>query len=231
MPEPNAVCHLPTSVEMKKVMKKTFSFLSRYQTATQGWLLGLALLTGTVACAQTNYVRNPDFERPLGPDNWQIVYVGASSESDFFIHGRTTLAHRDKVFGTWDGNYFGLHFRPYTDAPMEAYATQVVSNLTAGTTYTVTAWMTQFQCDLVGSSQVWMEAIGATTASTPYVYGYLHCANTDNNGWASYSLNVPATAGGTIEVRLHYKKPAYTANRKWLSALDAFYDEVSVTPP
>jgi len=211
-------------------MKNTFLSSSRYQLAARGWLFGLALLTGVVASAQTNYVRNPDFEQPLGPDNWQIVYVGTSSESDFWMHGRTTLAHRDKVFGTWDGNYFGLHFRPYTDAPVEAYATQVVSNLTAGATYTVSAWMTQFQCDQVTKQDVYMEAIGATSASTDMIRSYIHCVNEDTNGWVNASVNVPATANGTIEVRLHYSKPAFTASRKWLSALDGFYDEVSVTP-
>lgn len=211
-------------------MKNTFLFSSRYQLAARGWLFGLVWLTAVMVSAQTNYVRNPDFERPLGPDNWQIVYVGNSSASDFMIHGRSTLAHRDKVFGAWDGNYFGLQFKPYTDAPMEAYATQVVSNLTAGATYTVTAWMTQFQCDLVAKSQVYMQAIGMTSASTPYVVGYIHCGTESTNGWAAYSVNVKATVNGTIEVRLYYNKPSYTANRKWLSALDAFYDDVSVTP-
>jgi len=229
MAEPKTI--LQTFAETKTVMKRNAVLSSRCQLATQGCLLILVLLTGVMVQAQpTNYVRNPDFEKPLGPDNWQIVYVGASSESDFYLHGRTTLAHRDKVFGTWDGNYFGLHFRPYTDAPVEAYATQTVSNLTAGATYTVTAWMTQFQCDLVDKNQVYLQAIGATTAATDYVYGYTHCGQTDTNGWRALSVNVPATANGTIEVRLRYKKVASTANQKWLSALDAFYDEVSVTP-
>jgi hypothetical protein len=210
-------------------MKNVFLFSSRCPLATHRWLLSLALLTGSWAGAQ-NFVRNPDFERPLGPDNWNIVYVGASSESDFYMHGRTTIAHRDKVFGTWDGNYFGLHFRPYTDAPMEAYATQIVSNLTAGVTYTVTAWMTQFQADNINNSDVYMQAIGGTTASTPNVYGYLHSGNTDYNGWLSYSVNVTANSSGQIEVRLRYKKNSYTSGQKWLSAIDAFYDHVSVMP-
>jgi hypothetical protein len=176
-------------------------------------------------------VRNPDFEQPLGLDNWQIVYVGASSESDFYLHGRTTLAHRDRIFGTWEGNYFGLHFRPYTDNLMEAYATQTVSNLTAGATYTVTAWMTQFEPDQVLKSDVYMQAIGGTTASTPYIYGYTHIpGGGDTNGWRGHSVNVTANSSGQIEVRLRYKKSSLTSGAKWISAIDAFYDHVSVMP-
>jgi len=212
-------------------MKKTFLSSSRYPLAARGWLLGLVLLTAVMASAQTNYVRNPDFDQPLGPDNWQIVYVGTSSESDFFIHGRSTLAHRDKVFGTWDGNYFGLHFKPYTDAPMEAYATQTVSNLTAGASYVITAWMVLHYESGVGKVNIWLEALGggAPTASDPCT-GFVRGANYDTNGWCNVSVTNTATANGTIEVRLHYQKPGFTANRKWLSAIDAFFDEVSVTP-
>jgi hypothetical protein len=214
---------------LKRLMKNDCLFSSRCPFAIPAWLLSWVLLTGSWAGAQ-NFVRNPDFEQPLRPDNWSIVYVGASSESDFYMHGRTTLAHRDKVFGTWDGNYFGLHFRPYTDSPMEAYATQTVSNLTAGTTYTVTAWMTQFQGDIVDASQVYMQAIGGSTASTPYILGFTHLDQTDTNGWRGHSVNVTANSRGQIEVRLRYKKPGYTSNQKWLSAIDAFYDHVSVMP-
>jgi len=212
-------------------MKNTFLSSSRYQLAGRGWLFGMVLLTAAMASAQTNYVRNPDFDQPLGPDNWQIVYVSTSSESDFMIHGRSTIAHRDKVFGTWDGNYFGLHFKPYTDAPMEAYATQTVSNLTALANYVVTAWMALHYESGIGKVNMTLEAQGdGSLAVSDPCAGWTRGDSYDTNGWAAYSVTVPASANGTIEVRLHYQKPAYTANRKWLSAIDGFFDEVSVTP-
>jgi len=219
-------------------MTNTFLSSARYQLVARGWLFGLVLLTAVLASAQTNYVSNPDFDQPLRPDNWQIVYVGASSESDFWIHGRSTLAHRDKVFGTWDGNYFGLHFKPYTDAPLEAYATQIVSNLTASANYVVTAWMALHYQSGFGKVNMTVEAQGdgALAVSDP-CGGWIRADTVnpvtgtyDTNGWAAYSVTVPASANGTIEVRLHYQKPGYTANRKWLSAIDGFFDEVSVTP-
>jgi hypothetical protein len=212
-------------------MKNASPLSSRWSLAARGWLLSLALLTAGWADAQ-NFVRNPDFNWPLGPDNWTIVYPD-SSEAEFYIHDRTTFAHRDKVYGTWDGNYFGLHFRPYTCGLMEAYATQVVSNLTQGASYVVSAWMVQFRSEYVTKLQVWLEAVGgpngAISKVTPYVTGYAY----NNNGWARYSVTNTAGPGGRIEVRLHCKVVSGTVNSgttpKWLSE-DAFYDQVSVMP-
>ena len=220
---------------MKKFMKNKPLFSTRCPLAANRWLLSLALLAGSWAGAQ-NFVRNPDFEQPIGPDNWNIVYVGASSASDFYIHGRTTWAHRDKVFGTWEGNYFGLHFRPYTDSLMEAYASQVVSNLTPSVTYVVTAWPVLFYEAGVVKVRMWLEALGAgAPASSPYAGGWLRNdadtgAGYETNGWRGMSVTQTASPAGTIEVRLHYNKFASTANQKWLSALDGFFDHVSVMP-
>jgi hypothetical protein len=210
-------------------MKNVSLFSPRSPLAARGWLLSLALLTGSWAGAQ-NFVRNPDFESPLGPDNWTIVYVSSSSESDFMIHGRSTLAHRDKVYQTWDGNYFGLHFRPYTQGLMEAYATQTVTNLTPGSYYVVSAWMVQFQSDYIPKMNMWLEAVGASgTAPSSYVTNYCY----QNDGWRKFSVVNKATASGQIEVRLRFKVISGTASGhsspKWMSE-DAFYDHVSVMP-
>ena len=91
-------------------------------------LLGLLLLTWASASAQ-NFLKNPDFEQPLGPDNWTVVYTGVPTSdggvnaptncgpNDFMVAGRTTIAHKDLVPGTWDGepyywSKFGGHFAP-----------------------------------------------------------------------------------------------------------------------
>jgi hypothetical protein len=210
-------------------MKNVSLFSARRSLATPGWLLSLALFTGGWAGAQ-NFVRNPDFNSPLGPDNWTIVYPNNSQESDFFIHGRTTLAHHEKVYGAaWEGNFFGGHFRPYTDAPMEAYFTQIVSGLQPGSNYVVSAWMAQFDSAFITKVYAWLEALGGTnglvSTVTPYVTGY----TLNNDGWARYSVTNTASPSGQIEVRLHFWKWTFTNKQKWIS-IDAFYDQVSVMP-
>jgi len=62
----------------------------------------LALLTAGTARAQ-NFVKNSDFEQPLGPDNWTVVYVGCVPY-DFLAADRTTLARKDMVPATWNGH-------------------------------------------------------------------------------------------------------------------------------
>ena len=229
----------------RRFMKNASVFSMRCQCAAQGLLLTLALLAAGSAGAQ-NYVRNPNWAQPLGPDNWTVAYVAPSTAADFWLHGRTLLAHRDASFGTWDGMnnfdsfypsgpcYFGGHFRPYTGGYVEAYFDQVVTNLTPGVSYVASAWMVQFQSDYVSKSQVWLEARGSTVATTPYVLGYAY----NNNGWAMYSATTPANAYGQIEVRLHFKKIGFTggtgssAGVGWGGYLniDAFYDHISVMP-
>lgn len=144
-------------------MKSKLLLSSPCQIATSGLLLGIALLAAGSASAQ-NFVRNPDFDQPLGPDNWTVVYTNVINSSspnaptncgpmDFLIAGRTTLAHKDLDPGIWDGedgtgtNYwlkFGGHFAPNHSWMMHAYFSQIVSNLTVGQNYMVSAWMAQF---------------------------------------------------------------------------------------
>ena len=221
-------------------MKNLSLFSSRCQRAAQGLLLGLALFASGSAGAQ-NFVRNPNLALPLGTNNWTVVYstTPASSPADFWIKDRTLFAHRDASYGTWDGQsnfdyfyptgpcYFGLHFRPYTHGEQHAWFDQVVTGLTPGVSYVVTAWMVQEYSDYVSDVQVWMEALGTSDVVTPYVTGYAF----QNNGWASYSVTTTANAKGQIEVRLHCYKNSYTgpANNVWLN-IDAFYDHISVMP-
>src|SRR5215208_379155 len=168
---------------MKKPMRiLSLWFCSRWLAAAV-WVVGLVLFSVEVGQAQ-NFVRNPDFNQPLGPDNWTLVYPGNSSESDWYMHGRSTLAHRDKVYGTWDGNYFGAHFRPYTGGLMEIYMTQVVTNLNPGSVYNVTCWATHFKSNFIPPNvekiRGWLESVGgAGTVPSGNVTGYA----LNNDGW------------------------------------------------
>ena len=147
-------------------MKKNCRSSSRCQITVQGLLLGFILLAWGSVNAQ-NFVKNPDFEEELGPDNWTIVYA-YGGPNDLFIKDRTRLAHKDLVPGTWDAdppgstnflNRFGLHFKAGHDWKMHAYASQIITNLTPGTNYTASAWITQFEgpSDKV---QIYMELLG-----------------------------------------------------------------------
>jgi hypothetical protein len=223
-----------------KFMKNASLFCAAGQRAAQGLLLALVWLAVASAGAQ-NFVRNPDWAQPLGPDNWTVKFVGASSAADFWIQGRTTLAHRDKVYGTWDGAsnfdpffptgpcYFGGHFRPYTGGLCHAYFDQVVTGLTPGASYVVSAWMAQFQSDYLSKAQVYLSTLGGASGTvsngTAYATGYVY----NNDGWAKYSVTSTASASGQIEVQLHYNKIGYTSGNVWLN-MDGFYDHISLMP-
>lgn len=228
--------------------KTLLTFSSRF--ATHALVLGFGLLAWSSFAAQ-NLVKNGDFEEPLGPDNWTIVYTGVSnattvgwpyqcSRSDFYIAGRTRLAHKDLVPGTWDGedgtgtNYwseFGLHFCASHDWLMHAYASQVVTGLTAFASYDVSAWITQFDFNaVVDKVQVYMEilggASGTTSKKTPYVTTVV--LGSPQN-WTRYVLSIQASASGQIEIRLHYNKNSATNDEKWRN-LDALFDHVVLVP-
>jgi hypothetical protein len=194
--------------------------------------LGLALLACITTNAQ-NLLKNPDFEEPLSTNNWTVVYVAPATEEDFMVHGRSTFAHKDASYGTWDGDpyywdKYGASFRPYTDALMEAYFTQTVSGLTPGASYLVSCWATHFNETFIAPNPVkvraWIESVGGSgTVTSADVTGYSY----NNNGWAKYSANNTANLSGKIEVRLRFQKVAFTANQKWPD-IDVFFDHAAV---
>jgi hypothetical protein len=195
--------------------------------------LGLIFLAGGSICAQ-NYVNNPDFEQPLGTNNWTVVYV-YGGPSDFSAHDRTTIAHKDKVPGTWDGdpNYldvYGAEFSPYHDGKMWAYFKQTVSGLKPNSNYVISAWIVQFEDLYTNKVQVYMETIGGaggtTSRTTPNVYKA--CNNKPWN-WAMYSVTNTASLSGQIEVRLHFNKDKWTT-LAW-QYIRAYYDHVAVMLP
>jgi len=193
----------------------------------------LVVLLCVPALAQ-NYVRNPDFERPLTTNDWTVVYV-SSGPSDFSIHDRTTIAHKDKVPGTWDGdpNYldvYGAEFSPYHDALMHAYFKQTVKGLTPRTNYVISCWMTQFEALYTNKVLVYMETLGGllgtTSVSTPYVY---KACNNNPSAWTMYSVTNMASLSGQIEIRLHFNKDKWTT-LAW-QYIRAYYDHVAVMLP
>jgi hypothetical protein len=197
----------------------------------------LVLALAILACGSTrgqNYVRNPDFEQPLGTNNWTVVYV-YGGPSDFSVHDRTTIAHKDKVPGTWDGdpNYldvYGAEFSPYHDGKMWAYFKQTITGLTAGASYVVSSWIVQFEAKYTNTVQVYLEALGGPggtlSRTTPNVYKA--CNNKPQN-WAMYSVTNTASNRGELEVRLHFNKDKWTT-LAW-QYIRAYYDHVAVMLP
>ncbi len=231
-------------------MKKELLLFSKCQTVARAWLLGIGLLAVVSATAQ-NFVKNPDFEEPLGPDNWTVVYTntfggGANQPTncgpfDFLVAGRTTIAHKDMNPGTWDGedgtgtNYwskFGGHFAPNHNWLMHAYFKQVVKGLQPGGYYKISAWMGFFGGNdaFLGKCNIYLEALGLLgSKTTPYPAA--NVLNVQNNaaGWQCYAVTNRATSAGEIEVRLHFNKFGTEAYWEWRN-FNAFYDHVAVVP-
>jgi hypothetical protein len=232
-------------------MKSKLCLSSRCQFAAQGLLLGIGLLVCATASAQ-NFVRNPDFELPLGPDNWTVEYTavlngGANGPTncgpwDFMIAGRTTMAHKDVNPGCWDGedktgtNYwskFGGHFAPNHSWMMHAYFKQVVTNLTPNASYACSAWMGFWGGDYLSKVNIYLEAIGGPTGlisrTAPYPVGNVQ--NVENNaaGWQKDGGANTASPSGKIELRLHFNKFSSISSWEWRNC-NAFYDHVAVVP-
>jgi hypothetical protein len=196
-------------------------------------LLTCVLLTCASAGAQ-NYVKNPDFEQPLGTNNWTVVYV-YGGPSDFSVHDRTTIAHKDKVPGTWDGepNYldvYGAEFEPYHDGKMWAYFKQAVTGLKPGSNYVTSAWIVQFEALYTNKVQVYLEVMGGAAGNvsrtSPNVY---KACNNNPSAWAMYAVTNTASASGQLEVRLHFNKDKWTT-LSW-QYIRAYYDHVAVMLP
>ena len=214
-------------------------FFHGCQANWAGLLVGLAMLT-TATGAPLNLAKNPSFEQPLGPDNWTVVYDNCGP-FDFLIAGRSTMANKDAVPGTWDAdppgstNYLskqGGHFAPnYCNGLMHAYFSQVLSNLTPGRAYICSAWMVQYtrNDNYLERSQVWMEVLGGPSGSvsktSPYV---MDNANNNPAGWKRYVLTNTASMTGRIELRLHYAFVKTIAQIWEYRNINAYYDDVEV---
>ena len=239
-------------------MKNQSRLSSSWRIIVPGMIAGLLCLSGATASAQ-NFLKNGDFEEELGPDNWTIVYTAVifptttswpktCGPNDFEVKGRTRLANKDKVPGTWDGDggggphywsKYGGHFRAAHDWLMHAYFKQVVTNLNPGTKYVVSCWMTQYEGP-ANKAQLFLETLGGPSGTTSALYppasvlmqttdaGYLtNSAFQNPTNWVYCVVTNTASNLGTLEVRLHYNKRGSTSTEKWRN-MDAFYDHAAV---
>jgi hypothetical protein len=196
---------------------KNDSLSARCKLAVQGVLLGFAFLVCVSANAQL--LKNGDFEQPLGPTNWTVVYVQGSPD-DFEIKDRTTEADRQAAS---QQNTRGAHLRPCTDWDAHAYFSQTVTNLVPGHPYTVQGDLRWHRGDFNNAPdvyRVYFEAIGQGVARSPDV--------PDSEGWSHFSVTQTPDAGGKIEVRLHLDKFRYCTYDK-LILINGHFDNFSVT--
>jgi hypothetical protein len=181
-----------------------------------------------------NFVKNPDFEQPLGPDNWSVVYV-YGGPPDFAVQDRSTIAHKDKVPGTWDGdpNYldvYGAEFAPYHDARMHAYFKQTVSSLQPLATYVISCWMVHFTKISSNRVSLYLEALGGAAGNVSRtVYCGDEWCDDNPSAWKMYAVTNTASLAGQIEVRLHFDK--YTFSSLQWDYMRGYFDHVAVMVP
>lgn len=197
----------------------------------------------TILCAQ-NLLRNADFEQPLGPTNWTVVYVHGGPD-DFEIKDRSRGGARRP------STFYGAYFRPLTSKLAHAYFTQTVTNLTPGHVYNFLGHMKQDWWNVDAPQRdkylVYIELIGGQGTPLPDGrYSVIATNNlTDSSGNPETNIEPPYTyptviwrpfyaqqipdSNRCIEVRLHYNKVGFTIYDKlWIMA--ASFDDLSLTP-
>jgi hypothetical protein len=219
-------------------MKSRLLLLHQYKSAAQGLLLCSCCLIGGLAGAQVNYLRNGDFEQPVGPTNWTLGYLLGGAD-DFHIKDRT----RGAVYqGT-----FGGCLQPLTLKLAHAYFGQTVSNLTANHVYKFTGHMQEDWWKGVGDPKrdkylIYFELIGGQGSPHLDVQGTpdgrysviatnnltLSTGAADSNidgppyyyptdVWRPFYAQQTPDANRKIEVRLHYQKVDFTTYSKaWI---------------
>jgi hypothetical protein len=204
-------------------MKNKLLSCSGCQVAILGPLLAFTSLIGGLVSAQ-NLLSNPDFESPLGSNNWTVVYA-YGGPSDFSIADRSAFASHTS------GSGFGAHLRGTHDGLAHAYFTQTVTNLTPGASYTLSGYMKYWEgtFELNGKFDVYFEAIGGQgTFSSPNI-----TAIDDPNAktlatYHLYSVTNTADANGKIEVRLQMVLRTTVCCDK-LYYKNAAWDDMSLT--
>ncbi len=240
------------SFAMNTSLRRRRLIASHWRLTLPHLFTGLALLAAGPGRAQ-NSVKNPDFEQPLGPDNWTFEYAAVHGPGnqptncgpyDFWIADRSTAAHKlinAPWSGMWDGedgtktNYwckFGGHIAPNHTGRMHGYFKQVVKHLDPGASYTISAWMAFFSNNdgYLAKCNIYLEALGGQgSQTTPYPAGNVQNVRGNIPGWQRYAVTNTATAAGEIEVRLHFNK--YLDCDTWeFKNFNAYYDHVAVTP-
>ena len=191
----------------------------RLPRVVQGLLFGFGFLICGSASAQ-NLLGNPSFESPLGPaaTNWTIKYVHGGPD-DFAIKDRTTSAATNRPA---QYNDRGLHFRPSNEKLMHAYATQTISGLQAGHSYSISGRVWGESPGFNGASgiyRVYFEAIGGQgTARSP------DAPVDPGSSRAIYTITQTPDADGKIEVRLHMDKFSWCNYDKCV-VINGYFDD------
>jgi hypothetical protein len=121
----------------------------------------------------------------------------------------------------------GLHFRPNTWKIVHAYASQTISGLQVGHTYTITGYM---GCESPAFNngpttyRVYFEAIGGLgTVTSPDAP-----IDPDNApSWDQFTIQQKPDADGKIEIRLHFDKYDWATYGKNV-VINGYFDEFSV---
>ena len=175
--------------------KHWFSFRSRF--AARASLVGLGCLLGASVNAQ-NLLKNGSFENPIDPQgssgttNWTVVYA-YGGPADFAYADRTTEACKpddpDYPGGSW-----GAAFRPNHAEYMHAYHKQIVTNLTAGASYTLSGYMHRFSG--LAQVKIYIQMYGGTYGTNLVTIPDATTTRT------KYFLTNTASASGQVEVRV-----------------------------
>ena len=210
--------------------------------------MGLSFLFCIAAKAQ-NFVKNPEFESPLGTNNWTLGHI-RGGPPDFEIHDRTTAGSRG-----WETGDFGAQLRPFHNKLAHAYFTQTVTNLSTNQFYTVSGWMSEDwwtsappgkSYDPISDGKrdsflVYIEAIGGlgsltsdgrfslkATNSAP-AYTNTDVAIYAVSNWCQYSVRQKPDTNGRIEIRLHLDKLSWDLTY-YLYVMNGYFDSISLTP-
>lgn len=211
-------------------MKSKFLSFSNSWLAACGLVLAFGFFLVTAAHAQI-VVGNAKFDNPLSYPgaNWTVVYV-KGCPGDFACKGRTTRATYT-AGGPMSGT--GGNFKPFHDAPMHAYFSQVISNLTPGASYAVTNWMHKPGSGEEGwyeGARVYLEVVGGLgSRMAEYFPDPSLFTNTppDNaQRWQKFAVTNTANASGQLEIRLHFNHDGASGD-KWFY-IDGWYDDVGV---
>jgi hypothetical protein len=206
---------------MKLIMKNSVLRSCPYRPAAGGLFLGLAFFLCVSAGAQ-ELLKNGNFEAPFpGSDpttNWTLVYVDGGP-SDFGIAGQSTEASRA------NGGR-GAQLRANNWNYAHAYFKQIVTNLTAGATYTlnIQKMKAAFQ-NYVDNGKLKVYAAMISDSSSNVVFG-------DGTIVGPYSLMITAGPSQQIELQLHVAKsafPADVADDFKSSKSSGWFDDFSLT--
>jgi len=230
-------------------MTRKCLLLSRCPFAAKGLLVGFAFLLCASASAQ-NLLKNGNFEQPLGPTNWTVMYLHGGPQ-DWEIKGRSRQ-------GSLHAAWFGGYFRPITLKMAHVCFTQTVTNLTPGHSYSLGGAMKHERVNYAADDLfrttflVYMEAIGGRGTPTPDGRFSVLATNglMDINGnpeaeldpphidapytyttpiWRGFDEQQTPDAKGRIEIRLHYYKVGFcTYDKTYVSG--ACFDDIYLTP-